>query len=298
MVYQEIAQNKRNTLLLIASFSVLIVAIGWVFGAYVGDANAGIIIAAVFSTIFTLFGYYKGDSVALAVSGAKKIKKQDSPELYMLVENLAIATGLPTPAIYLIDDAAPNALATGRNPEHASVAVTSGLLKIMEKTELEGVLAHELSHIKNYDIRVMTLVVVLVGVIMMMSDWMMRTFLHGRRREGNSGQAALILFIIGAALAIISPLLAEIIKLAVSRSREYLADASSALLTRYPEGLARALEKISNDPNNLKASSDATNHLYIASPFRGRESISWFHKLFMTHPPIEERIKALRELKV
>ncbi len=256
------------------------------------DTYTAIIGATLFTTVYALISYYFSDQIALMTSGAKPIQKRDAPELYNLVENLCIASGQPTPAIYIIPDESPNAFATGRDPQHASIAVTSGLLRILDKQELEGVIAHELSHINNYDIRIMTIVVVLVGAIMLLSDLLLRghLFSGSNRREGN----AAVLLLIGVALAILSPLLAEIIKLAVSRQREYLADASGALLTRYPEALATALEKIAqgsamkpmHNPNH------ATAHLFISSPFRGTKS--WLSQLFSTHPPTEERVKRLR----
>jgi heat shock protein HtpX len=238
------------------------------------------------------------------MSHARQVDRQTAPELYRLVENLSIAAGISTPRIYIIDDSAPNAFATGRDPKHAVVCVTSGILQKLEKTELEGVIAHELSHIGNYDIRVMTLVVVLVGTITLLSDWFLRfNFLGGRRRSSDNegGQIMAILAIIGLIFAILSPIIATLIKLAVSRHREYLADASGALLTRYPEGLARALEKIAGDREPLEVANNATAHLYFASPFKadtGKAVGSFLANLFNTHPPIEERIKRLREMNL
>ena len=296
-MYNEIAKNKRKTIFLIAIFAVVVIFLGWVFGYYWGDAEVGIILATMIATIMVLIGYFKGDSVSLAVAGAKPATREANFELYTYVENLSITAGVPMPKVYIIDDPSPNAFATGRKPETASIAVTTGLLQILERTELEGVLAHELSHIKNYDIRVMTLVVVLVGVIILMSDLMMRSFIFGKRgSDRDSGQLGVILFIVGIVLAILSPLFAELIKLAVSRSREYLADASASMLTRYPEGLAKALEKISSMDQPMKKANHATAHLYIANPFDPRRSKRKFSKLFSTHPPIEDRIKKLRKM--
>lgn len=291
-MYSQITSNKRKTWLLICLFVVVIVSLGWVFGAWAGDERIGITLAVIIATIMTLIGYYKGDSVTLAISGAKEIKKQDSPELYRLVENLSIASGLQTPKVFIIQDESANALATGRDPKHASVAVTTGLLQLMSKQELEGVLAHEMSHIKNYDIRVMTLVVVLVGVIMLLSDWMLRTMFHSGDRDNK---AAGILVLIGIVLAILSPIFAELIKLAVSRSREYLADASGALMTRYPEGLASALEKIATHDRPMKKANHATAHLFLANPFDPHVTKKFEH-WFSTHPPIEERIAKLKTM--
>jgi heat shock protein HtpX len=290
-MYSEIAANKRKTWLLIFMFTFVIIALGWGYGIYMGDYQLGIILAVLISTVMVLIGYYKGDSVALASSGAKPIQKKDYPELYRLVENLAITSGIATPKVYVIPDPSPNAFATGRNPENASIAVTSGLLEIMEKKELEGVLAHEISHINNYDIRVMTLVVVLVGVVLLLSDWLMRSFIFGGRDKKQAG----VLMVVGIVLAILSPFFAQLIKFAVSRSREYLADASAAMLTRYPEGLASALKKIALHDKPLKKANHATAHLFLANPFDPHVTKK-FESMFSTHPPIEERIKKLTEM--
>lgn len=294
-MYDQIAANKRKTILLIAVFILVILGIGWIFGQYAGSPEVGIIVAAMIATVMTLVGYFRGDSVALASAGAKQIQKRDAPELWRIVENLSIAAGLPMPKVYVINDPSPNAFATGRDPEHASIAITTGLAELMTKPELEGVLAHELAHIKNYDVRVMTIVVVLVGVVLLLSDWLLRVFLWGDRRDNGSGQLALMLFIVGFALAILSPIFAELIKLAVSRSREYLADASGALLTRYPEGLASALEKIAHHDRPLKQANHATAHLFIANPFDPHVKKK-FEQWFSTHPPIEVRIAKLRKM--
>ncbi len=290
-MYSQITANKRKTWVLISLFTIVILLLGWALGVWYGDANIGIILAVIVATIMTLFGYYRGDSVALTVAGAKEVKKQEAPELYRLVENLSIASGLSTPRVYVIEDPSANAFATGRDPSHASIAVTTGLLRLLEKPELEGVLAHELSHIKNYDIRVMTIVIVLVGVVILLSDGMLRSIFFRNRDNDNKGAGILIL--IGLVLAILSPLFAELIKLAVSRSREYLADASGSLLTRYPEGLARALEKIAKEDRPMKRANHATAHLFLANPFDPHVTKKFEH-WFGTHPPIEERIKRLR----
>jgi heat shock protein HtpX len=294
-MYTEIDSNKRKTAILIAAFTAVIIGIGWVLGETWGDAYFGIIVAVVIATIMNLIAFYKGDSVALLTAGARAIEKQENPDLYNLVENLAITAGLPTPKIYIINDSSPNAFATGRDPEHASIAITSGLLQIMTRQELEGVIAHEMSHVKNYDIRIMTLIVVLVGTVMLLSDILMRSIIFRGRgdKNNNAAQIQLVLFLVGLILAILSPFLAELIKMAVSRSREYLADASAALLTRYPEGLASALQKIAHIDQPLKKASHATAHLYLANPFDPRVTKK-FELWFSTHPPIEERIKKLR----
>jgi len=295
-MYSQIDSNKRKTVLLIAIFVVIILALGWFFGYMTEFGYWGLVVAVVISVIMALTSYYKGDKVALWTAGAKQIQKQDNPYVYRLVENLCITAGLPLPKIHIIDDPAPNAFATGRDPEHSSIALTTGLIKKLENEELEGVIAHELSHVKNYDIRLMTVVIVLVGVIVLMSDFFIRIRFFGGSRGGNrrDNQLGLILAIVGVALMILAPIIAKLIQLAISRKREFLADASGSLLTRYPEGLARALEKISEYKMPLKKASKATAHLYIASPFAG--SKKFLAKAFSTHPPIEERIQALRKM--
>ncbi len=290
-MYSQIAANKRKTWFLILIFTVVIVGLGWVIGEYTGTGNAGLIVAVMFSTGMNLIGYFHGDKVALGTAGAKLIQKQDNPRLYRMIENLAITAGMQTPKVYIIHDPAGNAFATGRDPAHASIAVTTGLMDMLDDQELQGVLAHELSHIKNYDIRVMTIVIVLVGVILLLSDMLMRSMFWGGRDSDNKGGG--ILLLIGIVLAILSPLFAELIKLAVSRSREYLADADGALLTRYPEGLAQALEKIAGQDQPLKRANHATAHLFLANPFDPHVTKK-FEQLFSTHPPITERIKKLR----
>jgi heat shock protein HtpX len=257
------------------------------------------IAALIVALIFVAINYYTASSLVLNVSRAREIKREDNPDLYNIVENLCIGDGLPMPKIYIIDDKAPNAFATGRDPQHASVAVTSGLLQKMNKLELEGVIAHELSHIKDYDIRLMTLVVVLVGLVALVADLMLIfTWFGTGSRPSNRGRgegAVGALILIGAVLAaIFAPLAAQLIQLAISRNREYLADASGALLTRYPEGLASALEKIAADNEPLEVANKATAHLYITNPLKGHES--WANNLFSTHPPIDERIRRLRAM--
>ncbi|MFA5990629.1 MAG: M48 family metallopeptidase [Candidatus Doudnabacteria bacterium] len=309
LTYDLINKNKRESWILIFSFLIVISLLGWAFSIRFGDVN--ILYFAVGFSIFSSFiSYYFSDSITLAISQAKEVNRQDNQELYRLVENLCITAGLPTPKIYIIEDTAPNAFATGRDPQHAVVCFTTGILAKLEKPELEGVVAHELSHIGNYDIRVMTLVVVLVGVITLLSDWFMRASFFGRRKSSDreGGQIGTILAIVSLVLVILSPIIATLIKLAVSRKREYLADASGALLTRYPEGLARALEKISADTEPLEAANKATAHMYIVSPFHDDSDPSlmlgatgkkgWFSNMFNTHPPIEERVKKLREMNL
>ena len=279
-------------------FIVFIFILGWVFGNLSGYGYEGLALAIVVSLLMSGLSFWGGDKVALWSSGARLIEKNDTPEVYRLVENLAITAGTPTPKIYLIPDPGINAFATGRDPAHASIAITTGAINILDKQELEGVIAHELSHIKNYDIRLMMVVLVLVGLISLLANWMFRFRFFGNRRSDDreGGQLGAILMIAGLVLMILSPIIAQIIQLAVSRRREFLADASGALLTRYPEGLARALEKISAQNRPLAHANDATAHLYIANPFG--KAAAGLHKLFSTHPPIENRIKLLREMSV
>jgi heat shock protein HtpX len=300
LTYDLINKNKRESWLLIFCFLIIISLLGFVFAqAY---NNPGILYFAVgFSIFSSLISYYFSDSITLALSQAKAVDRQNNPELYRLVENLCIAAGLPTPKIYIIEDTAPNAFATGRDPQHAVVCFTTGILQKLEKVELEGVVAHELSHIGNYDIRVMTLVVVLVGVVTLLADWMLRARFFGRGNDREGNQLKSLFMIVGIILALLSPIIATLIKLAVSRQREYLADASGALLTRYPEGLAKALEKISADTEPLEAANKATAHLYIVNPLKehkGQTSVGWFAGMFNTHPPIADRVKRLREMNL
>ena len=298
-LYTQQSKNIRKTWLLMSVFLIVGVGIGWVFSQVYGDSSF-VVIAVVFSLFMNFFSYWFSDKIVLAMSGAHPIKREEDLELYRIVENLCITAGLKMPKLYIINDSSPNAFATGRNQEHATVAVTSGLRQMLNKNELEGVIAHELSHIGNKDILISTIVVILVGFVALLSDLFLRAqFFRGRRggKEGG-GQAQLIMMLVGIILAILTPIIAKLIQLAISRKREFLADASAALLTRYPEGLASALEKISNNPTPLTRINKATAHLYISSPFKGRKSSSWLGKLFMTHPPTEERIKTLRELDI
>ena len=298
-LYTQAESNTRKTWLYLTGFFLLIVAIGWLI-SYLMESMFILWFAVILSVLMSFLSYWHSDKIILAMSRAKEIKKQDNPELYRLVENLCITAGLPLPKIYIIDEAQPNAFATGRDAKRGVVAVTRGLLEKLDRAELEGVIAHELSHIGNKDMLLQTIVVTLVGFIVLLTDFFFRMAFWGGigGRGRNGGQARIILILFALALAILAPLFATLMKLAISRKREFLADASGALLTRYPEGLARALEKISQDPNSLRTANDATTHLYIASPLRGKEKTSWLHKLFMTHPPVEERVKALRGLKI
>jgi len=294
-LYTQAESNIRKTWILVGVFLVFIIGLGWIF-SYIYQNQTILIAAVVFSLLMNIASFWYSDKIVLAMTHAKPIEDTKN-ELYRLVENLCITAGLPMPKIYIIPEAQPNAFATGRDKNHAVVAVTQGLLDKLERTETEGVIAHELSHIGNKDMLLMTVVVVLVGFIAIISNFFVRmTWLGGfkRRDSREGGQVAAILMLVGLVFAILSPIIAMIIQLAISRKREFLADATGALLTRYPEGLARALEKISADQTPMNTASNATAHLYISNPFKGKG----FSNLFMTHPPIEERIKILREMSV
>ncbi|MBI2659201.1 M48 family metallopeptidase [Candidatus Woesearchaeota archaeon] len=295
-MYEHISSNKRKSVLLITIFFIIIGFLGYAFGLYIGDAFIGLSFAIIFSTIMTLISFYSGDRMILGMSSAVPADRRKYPYLVNTVEGLAIAAGIPTPKIYVIDDSAINAFATGRDPKHASVTVTTGAIKRLKRDELEGVIAHELSHIRNYDIRMMMFVVVLVGIIALLSDFFLRTMIYGKGRKDmkGSGMIGVIIILLGLVLAILAPLIAQLIKLAVSRKREFLADADGALLSRNPNGLSNALKKIKDDKEPLvEAANKATAHLFIENPlrtFRGRVNI-----LFSTHPDINERIKRLED---
>ena len=279
------------------TFFIVVMCVGWVFSRAFGNP-AILFIAVLFSIGMSFVSYWYSDKIVIATTGARLITREEAPELYHIVENLSITAGLPMPKIYMVQSAQPNAFATGRNPQHAVVAVTSGILERLNKTELEGVLAHELSHVGNRDMLVSTVVVVLVGFLQILSDMFMRSLWWGRLgSRDREGVNQAIFLVIGIALSILAPLAAMLIQLAISRKREYLADASGALLTRYPEGLASALEKIAADNTPMRQATHATAHLWLDDPYQGKKT-SWFTKLFMTHPPIEDRIKLLRGMKV
>ena len=289
-MYTQIASNKRRSIFLLIGFVVFVGGLDYLLARAFNQPSAFIPIL-IFAIIYAGISYFFSAKIALSMSGAKEVQKVDAPELYRIVENLSIAGGLPMPKVYIVDDAAPNAFATGRDPQHAVVAVTSGILTTLDKTELEGVLAHELSHVGNYDIRFMALVVALVSVVSLIADLLLRlSFWGGDDEEGGNNQLFLILSIVGAILA---PIVAAAIQFAVSRQREYLADSSGALLTRYPEGLASALEKIAAADTPMSHASSATAPLYISNPLKGRS----FSGLFDTHPPMAERIRRLREME-
>lgn len=300
-LYQQVSSNRHKTWLLIGLSTSLLVLVGFVF-SQANNNPMWLYVAFIYAIVSSFVIYWWSDKIVLALSRAKEVKHNDSPQLYHLVENLCITAGLPLPRIYVIDDSAPNAFATGRDAKHAVIAFTSGLLTKLDKAELEGVVAHELSHIGNRDILLATIVSVLVGTIVLLADWFARWSFWGggRRRQSNqeSGQLQSILTIVAIILAILAPLFARLIQMAISRRREFLADANSALLTRYPDGLIRALQKISADSAPLEAANRATAHLYFASPFQNKQGIQGFSKMFMSHPPVEERIAALRQVSL
>jgi heat shock protein HtpX len=300
-LYTDSDSNARKTWLLMTIFFIAVIGIGWVFSQALGSP-AILYIAVGFSIVSSFVSYWWSDKMVLAMSNAHEVDRDSARELYNVVENLCITAGLPVPKIYIIDDPAPNAFSTGRDKKHAAVAITTGLLNKLEKVELEGVMAHELSHIGNRDILLSTVVTVLVGVVVLLADWFMRwSFFGGRRRSNNSegGQLQVIILIIAIVLAILAPFFAMLMQLAISRKREFKADADGALLTRYPEGLISALQKIEADPAKMQNVNRATAHMYIMSPLKGEDGkVGFFSKLFLTHPPTIDRINALRGIKV
>ncbi|MCX7013717.1 MAG: M48 family metallopeptidase [Candidatus Sumerlaeota bacterium] len=303
-MYDLIAANKRNSWVLIILMSALVVALGVAIGAAAAQsAYGGLVIALGVAVVMFLVSWYGGGGLIMMVSGAHKIAHGDNPRLDNVVEEMAIAAGIPKPEIYIIDDTAPNAFATGRDPNHAAVAITTGLLEKLDRDELQGVMAHEMSHVRNFDIRYAMLMAVMVGTIALLADFFLRMTFYGRgaRRRSSEGRggggAQAILFLIAIVLAILAPIVGKIIQLAMSRQREFLADASAAELTRYPEGLARALEKIAKDPEPLEAANRATQHLYIVNPVKSLKGEEGFiSHLFSTHPATAERIARLRAI--
>lgn len=292
-IYNEISTNKRNSFLLVSLFLIVIILLGFVFGYIFFDPYLGLFFAFFISLIFILISYYSGDKMILAMTGAKEARKPEHTYLINTVEGLAIAAGIPMPKVYVIEDSAINGMATGRDPKHASVTVTSGTLKRLNREELEGVLAHELSHIKNYDVRFMMLVATLVGITVLISDMLLRSFFWSSGNRENRANTFII--IIGLILAILTPIVVQLIKFAVSRKREFLADASGALLTRYPPGLANALRKIRDDKEPLvEVANRATAHLFIENPLRHFKKHT--SNIFSSHPPIDERIRRLESM--
>ncbi len=297
-MHEMIAQNKRNTWLLIIIFALLITAIGYVFGCFWGSPIIGLVAAGAAAIAMTLIAFFGGSSALLFASKAKEIQKKDAPQLYNVVEEMSIAAGVPMPRVYVIKDSAPNAFATGRSIKDARLAITTGLMRKLNRDELQGVMAHEISHILNRDILFAMMMGIMVGLVVLMCDMFRYSLIFGggrRRRSSRGGNSAEIVFlVVGLFLAILAPLFAKILQLAVSRQREYLADASAVKLTRYPEGLANALKKISGDREVLEAANRATQHLYIVNPIKSFEKRA--QSMFSTHPPIGERIKRLRAM--
>ncbi|MEX2032995.1 MAG: M48 family metallopeptidase [Candidatus Colwellbacteria bacterium] len=299
-LYTQKSESIRKTWILFTGFFIIVIGAGWVFSQAYG--NPGILyFAVIFSTLMSFFSYWYSDKLVLKMYRAKPVEMKDNPELYRIVENLAITAGLPMPKVYVVPEQAPNAFATGRDPKHAVVAVTEGLLGRLDRTELEGVLAHELGHIGNRDMLLSTMVVVLVGFISILADIFMRSALWGGVRDSDDNRAGGIMILIAIAFSILAPIAAILIQLAISRRREFLADSTGALLTRYPEGLAKALEKISHDPTPMRRATSTTAHLWFDDPFESegqKKKTPWYHKAFMTHPPVEERVGALRDLRI
>ena len=297
-LYQHKDSNIRKTWLLMTVFLVLIIFIGWLFG-FIYNSPEILYFAVFLAVSMNFFAYWYSDKVALAMSGAKPASRETHLELFRIIENLSITAGLPMPRVYVMHDGQINAFATGRDPKHAAIAVTEGALAKLDKTELEGVLAHELSHIGNRDILISSVVVVLAGLIAILADWFLRAGLGGNLggRDNDNKQGGAVILLVAIAVAVLAPLIATIIRLAVSRKREFLADASGALLTRYPEGLAGALEKIAQDQTPMHRAHSGTAHLFISNPFKGKQESGWFTRLFLTHPPTEERIRILRRMQ-
>lgn len=294
-IYTQADSNVRKTWFLMTGFFVFLILIGWLF-SYLMDDQAILFFAVIFS-IFSSFGsYWYSDKIVLAMTRAVPLEHNKNPEIYHIVENLCITAGLPLPKIYIIPEAQPNAFATGRNAEHAVIALTQGLLNKLDKAELEGVIAHELSHIGNKDMLLATVVAILAGILAMASNMFLRVNFR-RNSDNDRGNVGALLMVLGLIAAILAPIAATLIQLSISRKREFLADASGSLLTRNPEGLASALEKISSDSTTMRIKNNATSSLYFSTPFKGKQTTSWFTKLFMTHPPVEERISALRGIK-
>jgi heat shock protein HtpX len=300
-MYEQISRNKWKSAALVVFFMAFIFLLTWFFEYLTGWGKGGLVLAVLVAMGMAAVGYYSSDKIVLTISRARPATKEEFPYLYNVVEGLAIAAGVPAPKCYVIEDTAPNAFAAGRKPETSSICVTTGLLEKLNRVELEGVIAHEMSHIRNYDVRLQTVVVVMAGVVALLSDWMLRSFWWGggrRRGRGKSGSGGAegVLVLVGLALAVLSPFIATIIQLAVSRKREFLADASAGMITRYPAGLASALRKISADTEPLEAANKATAHLYIVNPLKDIKGGGGLNRLFSTHPPIAERIAALERM--
>ena len=295
-LYTQQSKNVRKTWMLMITFALVVIGLGWAF-SYFYDAQAILFVAVFFALIMNVGSYWFSDKIALSMNGARPVTRKSHFDLWNVTENLAITAGLPMPRLYIIEDAAPNAFATGRDEKHAVIAVTTGLLNMLDKSELEGVIAHEMAHIKNRDMLVMTITVVLLGFITILADIFMRMTFYGGLKNNDRGNAGAVIAIAGIVFAILAPITAQLIHLAISRKREFLADASGALLTRYPEGLASALEKIGGYTQPMRRANNATAHLFISNPFGTHKAGKHIAKMFSTHPPIEERVQALRGQK-
>jgi heat shock protein HtpX len=301
-LYEQIARNRRRTVLIVIGALIFAAGVGYLFGLLLDVGILGLIVALIIAGVLSFSSYRYGDRLVLSAARAHKVTHDEEPRLHNVVEGVALAAGLPKPDVYVVPEKAPNAFATGRDPEHSSIAVTRGLLDQMNRLELEGVIAHEMSHIKDRDILLGTIVATLVGSVVLISEFMLRWFWwgggRGRRAGGRDGGGGFaIVALAGVVLALVAPLFAQIIKLSMSRRREYLADAQGALLTRYPPGLASALRKIAADPTRMRVANNATAHLWLNQPSRVEgEGYHWFESIFSTHPPIAERIRILEEM--
>ncbi len=304
-IYEVQSANRWKSAFVIAFFVLFVFLVSYVLtnalGVYMGYRPGGLGftgMALILSGLSSFFGYYYSDKIVLGISGARPANKKSDWLFFSVSENLAIGMGIPTPKLYVIDDTATNAFATGRDPEHAAICVTTGLLSKLKRTELEGVIAHEMAHIRNFDTRLMSLVSVMVGLVALLGDWFMRMTWYGRRRDSKEDSTGAIFLVLGIVFAILSPIIGQLIQLAISRRREFMADAGSVEITRQPQGLISALEKISGDHEILEVANKATAHLYIVSPFKGKDqgSVGWFANLFNTHPQISERVKALKNM--
>lgn len=294
--YEIVEENKFKSSLVVAGFIAFVSAAAYFISYAIGADTSALFIALIFSTLTSIGGYYYSDKIILSMSGARPATRNEFFDFYTVTENLSKVAQIPTPKLFVIDDTAMNAFATGRDPEHAVVCATTGLLSRLNRSEIEGVVAHELSHVKHYDIRLMGIISILVGSITLLADWLLRANMFGgRKKDENNGNLDAIFFVVGLVLAILSPIIAQLIQLAVSRRREFFADAGAVSLSKNPEGLINALEKITKDTEPLEAANKATAHLYIANPLKNHhDSIGWFAGLFNTHPPVKDRIKALR----
>lgn len=296
-VYEQVDRNKRRSLVIMVIFVIFITGAVWFFSQALNYGPGIVGWALILSGLMSFVSYWWSDKIILALSKARQADKKRDFKFFTVTENLALASQIPMPKLYVIEDSAPNAFATGRDTNHAVICATTGLIDKLNRTELEAVVAHEISHIRNYDMRLMSIVTILVGMIVLISDWFLRSsYLGGRSRSRQGGNAGAILFLIGLILALLSPLIAKLIQLSISRRREFLADASGVMLTKYPDGLISALQKISADKEPLEVANKATAHLYIVNPFKGSLARGWAVNLFNTHPPIEERIKNLKEM--